>query len=82
MEIVVDYLFVHYQGRFYCIYIYSNRGDVWSFARENFMFYGITTVVFLLINSGGVFQLSVAGNGRFFPAVQTNSKFWNFIRIS
>ena len=46
------------------------------------MFYGITTVVFLLINSGGVFQLSVAGNGRFFPAVQTNSKFWNFIRIS
>ena len=38
------------------------------------MFLGISTVVFRVSNSGGVFRLKVSGNARFFPAVQTICK--------
>ena len=38
------------------------------------MFFGISTVVFLVSSSGGVFLLKVSGNARFFPAVQTMCK--------
>ena len=51
------------------------------FAKKNQMFCGILTAVFLVSNSGGVFRLSVSGKARFFPVVQTISKFGNLIRI-
>ena len=50
--------------------------------RKNFVFCGISTVVFRVNNSGGVFLLRVSGSARFFPAVQTICKFGNFIKIS
>ena len=46
------------------------------------MFYGFSTVVFRVSKSGGVFLLSVTGKARFFPAVQTVSKFGNFIKTN
>ena len=46
------------------------------------MFFGISTVVFRVSSSGGVFLLKVSGNARFFPAVQTMCNFGIFIRIS
>ena len=44
---------------------------------------GISTVVFRVGNSGGVFRLNVSGNARFFPAVQTAVIFscCNFLEI-
>ena len=63
-------------------YLHSNRGEVSSFARKNLMFCGISTVVFLVSNSGGVFQLGVSGSARFFPAVQTLCKLENFNKIN
>ena len=47
-----------------------------------FIFCDISTVVFLVNNSGGVFLLRVLGSARFFPAVQTICKFENFIKNS
>ena len=47
-------------------YLHCNLGDVSSFARKNFIFCGISTVVFLVNNSGGVFLLRVSGSARFF----------------
>ena len=49
-------------------YLHSYRGDVLSFARKNYIFCGISTVAFPVINSGGVFRLSVSGVARFYPA--------------
>ena len=46
------------------------------------MFCGISTVVFRVSSSGGVFLLRVSGNARFLPAVQNICKFGNFIRIN
>ena len=48
-------------------YLHSSLGDVSSFARKNLIFCGISTVitVFLVINSSGVFLLSVSGSARF-----------------
>ena len=46
------------------------------------MFCGISTVVFRVSSSDGVFLLNVSGSARFFPAVQTICKFGNFIRIT
>ena len=63
-------------------YLHSSRGDVSSFARQNLMFCGISTVVFRVSNSSGVFRINVSGNARFFPAVQSICKFGNFIRIT
>ena len=63
-------------------YLHSSRGDVSFSARKNFIFLGISTVVFRVSYSGGVFRLNVSGNARFFPAVQTICKFGNFIRIN
>ena len=80
VENVVDYLFVIDQCQFLlriCI-----LGDVSFFARYNLLFCGISTVVFRVSNSGGVFLLNESGNARFFPAVQTICKFGNFIRIN
>ena len=56
-------------------YLYSNRGDVSFFARQNLIFFGISTVVFRVSSSDGVILLTVSGNARFFPAVQT---IWDF----
>ena len=50
-------------------YLRSNRADVSPFARKNFIFCGLCTLIFLVINSGGVLRLSVSGKARFFPAV-------------
>ena len=47
-------------------YSHSNQGDVSSFARKNLIFCGISTVVFRVSNSSGVFLLNVSGNARFF----------------
>ena len=52
------------------------------FQEKNLIFCGISTVVFRVINSGGVFLLSVSGIARFFPAVQTICMFGNFIKIN
>ena len=46
------------------------------------MFCGISTVVFLVNSSGGVFLLRASGSARFFPAVHTMCKFGILIRIS
>ena len=46
-------------------YLHSSLGDVSSFARKNLIFCGISTVVFLFINSSDVFLLSVSGSARF-----------------
>ena len=62
--------------------MHSNLGDVSSFVRKNLIFCGVSTVVFLINNSGGVFLLSVSGNAKFFPVVQTICRFGKFIKIS
>ena len=46
------------------------------------MFLGISTVVFRVSNSGGVFRLKVSVMQDFFLQSQTICKFGNFIRIS
>ena len=63
-------------------YLHLNLGEVSSRARKILRFYGNSTVVFLVNNSGGVFLLRVLGSVRFFPAVQTTCEFGNFIKIS
>ena len=63
-------------------YLHSNHGDDSSFARKNFMFCVIATVVFRVINSGGVFRQSVFFKARFLTAVQIMSRFGNSNRIS
>ena len=63
-------------------YFYSNRGEVSSLARLNFIFRGISCVVFLVNRSGGVFLQRVSGSARFFPAVHTMCKFGSFIKVS
>ena len=40
-------------------YLESNRGEDSSLARQNFIFCGISNVVFLVNSSGGVFHLRV-----------------------
>ena len=47
-----------------------------------FIFCDISTVVFLVNNSGGIFLLRVLGSARCFPAVQNTCKFGNFIKNS
>ena len=47
-------------------YLHFNRGDVSSFARKILMFCGISTVVFLVGNSGGVLLPRISGSARFF----------------
>ena len=47
-------------------HLHSSRGDVWSFGWKNFIFCGFSTVVFPVINSGGVFWPTVSGKARFF----------------
>ena len=63
-------------------YLHRNLGKVSSCARKNLRFCGISIVVFLVNNSGGVFLDRVSGGARFFPAVQTICKIGNFIKIS
>ena len=63
-------------------YLHLNLGEVSSCTRKNLIFCGISTVVFLVNHSGGVFLLRVLGSARFFPAVQTICKFGNFFKIS
>ena len=63
-------------------YLHSNCGEVSSFARKSLMFSGISTVVFLVNSSGGVFLLRVSGSSRFFPALQLICKFGNFIKLN
>ena len=43
-------------------YLPCNLGEVSSFARKNFIFSVISTVVFLIKKSGGVFLLRVSGS--------------------
>ena len=54
-------------GSVFTAYLRSSCGDVSSFARKNFIFRGVITVVFRVINSCGVFRLS--GQAKVFPAV-------------
>ena len=63
-------------------YLHCNFSEVSSFARKHLIFCGISTVVFLVNNSGGLFLLKVSGNARFFPAVQNICKFGNFLEVS
>ena len=62
-------------------YLHFNLGEVLSRARKNLIFCGISTVVFLVNNLGGVFLLRVSGSARFFPAVQSICKFGTFIKL-
>ena len=48
----------------YCIFAFNRIPS--SFARKNLILSGLSIVVFLVINSVGVFRLSVSGNARFF----------------
>ena len=50
--------------------------------KKNLIFCGISTVVFLFKNSGGVLLLSVSGNATFFPASQIFCRFENFFKIN
>ena len=47
-----------------------------------FIICGISTVVFLVNGSSGVFLLTVSGSTRFFPAVHKMGKLGNLIKIS
>ena len=73
---------LYYQLNFPAAYLYSNFGCVSCFARKNLEFCGISTVVFLLNNSGGVFLLSASRSANFFPAVQTIFKFGNLSKTN
>ena len=57
-------------------YLHCNLGDISSFVRKNLILCGISTVVFLVKNSGGVFLLRISGNARFFPGAQAMCKVW------
>ena len=62
---VVNYLFVNDQRQLLlhiCILIVV----MFRHSQENLIFWGISTVVFLVKSSGGVFRLSVSGNANFF----------------
>ena len=63
-------------------YLHSNCGEVSYFARKNLILCGISTVVFLVNNSGGVFLLRISGKARFFPAVQIICRFGNFVKFN
>ena len=58
------YLFVYLFSIYlvFTAFLHSSRGDVTSFARKNFRFAGIFTVVSRAINSGGVLPLGVSGS--------------------
>ena len=45
---------------------HCNLGDISSFPMKRFVFCGISTVVFLVNNSGGVLLLRVLGSARLF----------------
>ena len=82
MEKVVGYLFVIDQCQF-LLHICILVGVMFRLLQGKiFYFFGISTVVFRVSNSGGVFRLKVSGSARFFPAVQTICRFGNFIRIN
>ena len=57
-----------------------SRGDVSCLAREKTIFCGISEVGFRVNSTGGVFRLSVSGEVRFLPAVQTICRFQKFIK--
>ena len=63
-------------------YLHCNLSEISSFARKNLKFCDISTVVFLVNNSVGVFLLRVSGTARFFPAVQPIYKFGKFIEFN
>ena len=63
-------------------YLHLSRGDVTSIARKKVIFWGISTVVFQVIFSGGVLSLNVSGKAGFFPAVRNICSFGNIIRMS
>ena len=56
-------------------YLHSNRGGNSSFAIKNFIFCGISTVVFRVSNSVCVFRLGESGKARFFSSVRTICRF-------
>ena len=81
MESVVSYSFVFDQCQFLlhsCILVLV----MFSLLQEKTIFCGISTVVFLVNNSGGVFLLSVSGSAKFFPAVKTICRFGSLIKIN
>ena len=63
-------------------YLHCDLDEVSSYARKNLIVGGISTVVFLVNNSGGVFLLGVLVSARFFSAVQIICKFGTIIKIS
>ena len=78
----VDYLFVIVLDQFLlhiCIVILLIFRLLQEFV---FIICGISTVVFRVNTSGGVFLLRVSGSARFFPAAQTICKFGNLIKKS
>ena len=78
MVIKVSYLFVLDQRQF-LLHICIQILVMFRLLQEVFfLLCVISTVFFLINNSGGGFLLSVSAKARFFPAVQTICRFWNF----
>ena len=61
MERVLRCFFCVVSGLVLTAYLKSSRGDVLSFARQNFIFCVICTV-FCVISSGGVFRLRLTAS--------------------
>ena len=78
---VVGYLFVIVQCQF-LLHICILVGVMFRLLQGKVLYFWVFQLVFRVSNSGGVFQLNVSGNARFFPAVQTIWKIGNFIRIN
>ena len=62
-------------------YLNFCRGDVPFFERKKLYTSWYFYSWFRVINSSGVFSLSVSGKAWFLPAVQTIDTFANFIRL-
>ena len=59
-------------------YLHFNLGEVSFSARNNLKICCISTVAFLVNNSGGVFLLRVSGSARFFSCCPNYMYDWEF----
>ena len=82
VENVVDCLFVTDLCQF-SLHIYTLIVVKFHLWRDKIvLFFGISTVGFLVNSSDGVFLLRVSDSAKFFSAVHTMCKFGNFVGIS
>ena len=81
MEKVVSCLFVFDQCKF-LLHICILALVMFRLLQEKTKYFMVFLLLFLVNNSDGVFLLSMSGNAKFFPAVQTICRFGNFIKIN